>query len=54
MKIEKLNDTEVKVIYETPEDIEFIKGINNERKQLKTIIKSLKREIKILKEEKDG
>lgn len=54
MKIEKIDDEKIRVIYETELDIIFMERINQEKHQLKTVIKSLQREIKILKGEKHG
>ena len=50
MRIEKLDDESIKVVYESDLDIIFMKRINDEKHRLGITIKSLQRELKIQEE----
>lgn len=51
MKIEKIDDKQIRIVYEEPHEVKFMENINNERSQLEQTIIALAREVKALEEE---
>ena len=50
MKLEKVDEEHIRIIYEDPSEVRFIELINKEKQEMKITISTLKREIQILRD----